>query len=173
MYFTEQMMKDSIQTILDNTPSISAGFTPGTSLVSHISYKLSTLLLSELEQLIKQNSDLNIASWRALRGLATFNSASQKELVKFANVDQGQMSRALTFLEKKGFVQSQRSEQDKRSWCFSITDAGLEYHQQLSLLIDNFHQQLTDSLSESELETYIRLSAKVAKVVPNLNSQHK
>ncbi|MEO9275202.1 MarR family transcriptional regulator [Marinomonas sp. 5E14-1] len=161
------MMNKPTQQILDDLPSIGGGYTPGTSLVTHISYKLSSLLLLELESLIKNNSSLNLASWRALRGLSTIESSSQKELVQFANVDQGQMSRALTDLEKKGFVISQRSKEDKRSWRFSITEEGQLYHTQLSPIVDSFHQELTNSLTASELETYVQLSAKVAAIVVN------
>lgn len=167
---TVNSMNKSIQTILQNTPSIGRGYTAGTSIVNHVSYKLSSLLLLELEGLIKNNSDLNLASWRALRGLSTFGSASQKELVKFANLDQGQMSRALTDLEKKGFVTSQRSLEDKRSWRFSITEDGLAYHEQLSPMIDTFHQGITNTLTESELETFVHLSAKVANRVKENDS---
>ena len=155
-------MNELTKEILKNTPAIGSGYTEGTSLVAHISYKLSGLLLIELERLIKDNSDLNLASWRALRGLSKIDSSSQKDLVKFANLDQGQMSRALTHLESKGFVTSKRSEEDKRSRHFSITDEGKSYHQQLSPVIDSFHQTLTDALTESELETFVQLSAKVA-----------
>jgi len=161
------MMNKSTQQVLESLPSIGGGYTPGTSLATHVSYKLSSLLLLELESLIKNNSNLNLASWRALRGLSTIESSSQKELVQFANVDQGQMSRALTDLEKKGLVISQRSKEDKRSWRFSITEEGQSYHATLSPIVDSFHQELTNSLTESELETYVRLSAKVAAIVVN------
>jgi DNA-binding MarR family transcriptional regulator len=160
-------MKKSIQDILESTPSIGGGYTTGTSLVTHVSHKLSNLFLLELERLIKNNSTLNLASWRALRGLSTIDCSSQKGLIQFANLDQGQMSRALTDLEKKGFVTSQRSQQDKRSWSFSITKEGLSYHDKLSPLIDRFHQELTVALTESEIETFVSLSAKVAKAIKN------
>lgn len=166
-------MNESIQQILEDTPSLSTGFTAGTSLVTHVSHKLSSLLLLELEFLIKNNSELNLASWRALRRVSTFENPSQKELVKFANVDQGQMSRALSDLEKKGFVISQQLEQDKRKRRFSITDSGKSYHQQLNLIIDDFHQELTSSLTESELETFIKLSANVAKTVTLKQAQNE
>ncbi|WOD08604.1 hypothetical protein [Marinomonas sp. GJ51-6] len=86
-------MNESIQSILQNTPSIGKGYTPGTSLATHVSYKLTNLFLVEIERLIKDNSDLNLASWRALRGLSTLDISSQKELVKYSSFDQGQMSR--------------------------------------------------------------------------------
>ncbi|MGX9416651.1 MarR family winged helix-turn-helix transcriptional regulator [Vibrio sp. WJH972] len=158
-------MNESTKHILQETPSIGEGYTSGSSIVAHVSRKLSSLLLVELERVIKENSSLNLASWRALRGLSEIDSSSQKELVKFANIDQGQMSRALTDLEKKGFVSLQRSKEDKRSWRFSITTEGKSYYQQLSPLVDNFHQELTDSLTDSELETFVRLSARVADIV--------
>ncbi|TCS38802.1 MarR family winged helix-turn-helix transcriptional regulator [Reinekea marinisedimentorum] len=166
-------MNTSIQDILEKTPSIGRGHTPGTSVVTHVTNKLSNLLLSELECLIKNNSDLNLASWRALRGLSTFGSSSQKELVIFANVDQGQMSRALSDLEKKGFVTSQRSVHDKRTWSFSITKRGISYHKKLSVIIDNFHDELTAALTESELETFVSLSAKVAKAATKNHSNNE
>jgi len=162
-------MSKATKQIIESTVSIGAGFTEGTSIVTHITAKLSNLLLLELERLLKSNSELNLASWRALRGLTHFENASQKELVQFANVDQGQMSRALTFLEKKGFVRSQRSTKDKRSWCFSITQAGLTYHSTLSPIVDNFHQNITEALTEEELATFVRLSAKVANCVTEHN----
>lgn len=166
-------MNESIQSILQNTPSIGKGYTPGTSLATHVSYKLTNLFLVEIERLIKDNSDLNLASWRALRGLSTLDISSQKELVKYSSFDQGQMSRALTSLEKQGFVSSQRSQEDRRSWHFAITAEGRAYHEKLSPLIDNFHQTLISALTEEELETFVRLNAKIATAITTQLSDNK
>jgi len=166
-------MKDSQQDLLASTLSVSNGYTPGTSLATHVSHKLSSLVLLEIERLIKGNSDLNLASWRALRGLSMIEGSSQKELIKFANFDQGQMSRALSDLEKKGYVKSERSKQDKRSWHFSITESGQLAHDQLSPIIDEFHQVLTDALTDAELETFVKLSEKVSTAVTKQYSTDK
>ncbi|MGO3344493.1 MAG: MarR family winged helix-turn-helix transcriptional regulator [Marinomonas sp.] len=155
----------SIQELFSQTPFIRDSHTPGTSLVLHVSNRLSYLLVVEIERLLKDNSCLNLASWRALRGLSEIGSSSQKELVKFANIDQGQISRALNDLEKKGFVSAQPSERDRRIRIFSITTQGESYREKLSPIIDGFHQKLNQALTDEELESFLTASAKIAAIV--------
>lgn len=144
---------------------ITSGLTPGTSLAMHISQRLAKLTIAEFERLIKENSELTLASWRVLLALHNMSRASQKEVIQFCGLDQGQVSRALRFLEEKNYVNNDESPKDRRSRVFSLTQEGIEYREQLQPKIDQFHQQLTNALTEEELKVYSVITCKLAKAV--------
>ena len=146
---------------LDN-PLISDGFTPGTSVAMHLNQRLAKLIMSEFERLIKEISELTLASWRVLLALHQMGSSSQKVIVEFCYLDQGQVSRALRFLEEKKFVFSGESEQDRRSRLFSLTSEGQAYRKNLQPKIDAFHQRLNDALTEEEIKIYSVITSKIA-----------
>ena len=149
---------------LDN-PLIFDGHTPGTSVAMHLNQRLAKLVLSEFERLIKDSSELTLASWRVLLALHQMGSSSQKVIVNFCHLDQGQVSRALKHLEDKKFVLSEKLEGDRRSRSFSLTPEGDTYRKNLQPKIDEFHQCLTDSITEEELKSYTAITSKIADAV--------
>jgi DNA-binding MarR family transcriptional regulator len=153
-------MKNQNSTGAENP--LKEGFTDGTCLSMHINQRLSRLLLNQLETLIKDNSSLNLVSWRALLCLSQLGGSPQKAMIDFARVDQAQMSRALTSLEKSGYVQSAQSSSDRRSRVFTITQTGESYRKLLSPKIDAFHQSITTALTPEENALYQKLSLKIA-----------
>jgi DNA-binding MarR family transcriptional regulator len=157
---------NDLNTSLDN-PLIGNSVTPGTSVAMHVSQRLAKLTISEFERLIKENSELTLASWRVLLALHQMGSSSQKEVVQFCYLDQGQVSRALRFLEDKHFVSSGESLQDRRSRVFSITPEGEVYRQNLQPKIDEFHQRLTNALTEEEIQIYSAIALKIADAAMN------
>lgn len=148
-------------------PLISNGVTPGTSIAMHVSQRLAKLTMSEFDRLIKENSELTLASWRVLLALHLMGRSSQKEVVQFCYLDQGQVSRALKVLEDKNFVISGESSQDRRSRVFSITQEGESYRNNLQPKIDEFHQRLTNALTEEEIQTYSAIACKIADAAMN------
>jgi DNA-binding MarR family transcriptional regulator len=150
-----------LKTLLENQ-QIGSGYTPGTSVALHVNHRLAKLTLSEFEGLIKNNSDLTLASWRVLVALHQMGRSSQKLVVEFCRLDQGQVSRALRFLEGKDFVRSGESDLDRRSRVFSITPLGEEYRQGFQPIVDEFHERMSASLTDEELQLYINISTKIA-----------
>lgn len=152
---------DKLKSIEEN-PLIGSSFTPGTSVAMHVNHSLAKLTMSVLENLIKDNSELTLAVWRVLLTLHLMGTSSQKDIVQFSWLDQAQASRALKLLKEKGLVRSEESSQDKRSRLFSITENGEKYRQTLQPIVDEFHQRLTDCLTEEEIQLYISINAKIA-----------
>ncbi|TBR41973.1 MarR family transcriptional regulator [Marinomonas agarivorans] len=137
-------------------------YTPNTSLAVQVNHRLAKLTFSELEKVIKENSELNIAKWRVLVVLHHIGSCSQKSIVESSKLDQAQISRALKVLENENFVHSHPSLRDKRSRVFSITSKGNECRAALQSKVDKYHQRITDCLTEEELQLYVSLSTKIA-----------
>jgi len=155
----------TVDEIFSEAPLFKDTYTKGTSLVMHVSHKLSHLITVEIDRLIKENSTLNLSRWRTLRMLSELGTSSQKELVKAANIDQGQVSRALTYLENESYVTSASSERDKRIRLFSITEQGEAYRAELSPIIDGFHQKLDNQLSAQELDTFLKACTNIVKSI--------
>lgn len=82
--------------------------------------------LSRLSETEDWTGDLNPAQMSALRYLARANrfSRAPSQVASFAGSTRGTMSQTLRALERKGLVTEARSERDKRSIAYQVTEAG-------------------------------------------------
>ena len=71
---------------------------------------------------------LTTAQWRIISILANHPSLLATEISRISMLDEVAVSRALSVLARRGFIQKQRNRQDKRAREVSLTPAGWRYY---------------------------------------------
>lgn len=132
----------------------------------------------ELEKSIgfKINQTANKINNKYIQLLQTFNIAPEQratlEIIKYqenvnqtkiANIlgkDKTTISRTLSTLEKKGFIQ--KKQLDKRTNLIKLTDLGNEILNKSSNLVKEFRDSLFNNLEKNEITLLLNLLEKVA-----------
>lgn len=136
----------------------------GASSVAVTAYRLSQLLRSELEGALAVQGELSLIEWRICLGLSEASTVSQKELVQFTRMQQAQVSRALVLLEERSLIVSTSSKQDRRSKLYSLTELGSKYLKRNLPIVLEFCETIDAALSPPEIELYMQLSERIARV---------
>ncbi|GAA3677845.1 MULTISPECIES: MarR family winged helix-turn-helix transcriptional regulator [Acetobacter] len=93
---------------------------------------------------------------------------SQKELAKWAKVEQPTMAQMLSRMERDGLVQRVPDPQDKRSSLISLTDATLEKLPAGRAILRQGNAEMTKGLSEKEVEMLVSLLRRVLENVESM-----
>lgn len=133
-----------------------------TSPAAMAAHRLSRLLLSEMDNLLKSNSELSLAGWRVISRIGELGKVSQKELVEYSWIEQAQVSRALSVLEKRGYLTYVSSEKDRRIKLYSLTREGEEYRKNLAPIIAGHHKQITEALTTDEMTSFLDMCERIA-----------
>lgn len=110
-------------------------------------------------------SELTAAQWTCLRFFARANGSSRtpSAFASFQSTTRGTASQIIKSLERSGLLRRTRSERDRRSVCFDLTDAG-----RAMLAQDPLHdlkdviERLEGAESERFLTTLSRMSSALA-----------
>jgi len=151
-----------------NETAMSSGFLdlefvpPGASIISMATHRLSRLLRSELGELLNQQAGIGLPGWRIYVGLASCGEITQKELVDFTKIEQGQISRSLAFMEGDGLIASRRCDDDKRSRRFSLTAKGRGEFERLLPSVTVYCDAVDQALSEDELKLFLSMAERIA-----------
>lgn len=81
---------------------------------------------------------------------------SQKELSYWFSLDISNITRNIMYLEKIGYIQRERCENDKRSWQLYPTEKALQQYTQVVNIFDETTEQLTTGLSAEEKKILIK-----------------
>jgi len=135
---------------------------PGASIVSMATHRLSRLLRSELGELLNQQSEIGLPGWRICIGLASRGEITQKELVDYTKIEQGQISRSLAYLEDAGLIASRRCDEDRRSRRFSLTAKGQDEIQRLLPSVTVYCDAVDQALTEEELKLFLSMAERIA-----------
>ncbi|MBF0875778.1 MarR family transcriptional regulator [Gluconobacter cerevisiae] len=93
---------------------------------------------------------------------------SQKELAKWAKVEQPTMAQMLSRMERDGLVQRAPDPEDKRSSLISLTDATLEKLPAGRAILRQGNSDMTKGLTEDEIETLVSLLRRVLENVDSM-----
>jgi len=108
--------------------------------------------------------DINPTQWTALSYLARANkfSRSPSQVSDFMSATRGTVSQTLKTLARKGLISKVRSDQDKRSISYSITEAGISIVQKNTMLKDSLSTWSEEDLSSfrSAMEKLVRSTLK-------------
>lgn len=88
---------------------------------------------------------------------------SQEMLSSILLIDKATTARAISKLEKEGYVFRQVDPNDKRSYRVFITDKAKEFKPILKNILDNWSHQLANNFSEEEKEQLLDLLSKMSK----------
>ncbi|GBR00662.1 MarR family transcriptional regulator [Gluconacetobacter liquefaciens] len=93
---------------------------------------------------------------------------SQKELAKWAKVEQPTMAQMLSRMERDGLVQRMPDPEDKRSSLISLTEATLEKLPAGRTILRQGNSEMTKGLTEDEIETLVSLLRRVLENVDSM-----
>ncbi|MDU9004355.1 MarR family winged helix-turn-helix transcriptional regulator [Sedimentitalea todarodis] len=121
---------------------------------------------ADINDILGRHSTLSLPEWRILSALSDSpEPVSQKELVERIGFAQGQTSRALDALESEGLIVSRQSTTDRRSWHYSICDAGIAWVETLLPYMEERRGALESVLTKSEIANFETAAAKLMKIL--------
>ncbi|OUI93850.1 MarR family transcriptional regulator [Acetobacter persici] len=103
-----------------------------------------------------------------LTALKDRTALSQKELAKWAKVEQPTMAQMLSRMERDGLVHRAPDPEDKRSSLISLTDATLEKLPAGRAVLRQGNSEMTKGLTEEEVEMLVSLLRRVLKNVDSM-----
>ncbi|MEJ2296910.1 MAG: MarR family transcriptional regulator [Woeseiaceae bacterium] len=95
---------------------------------------------------------VSIPEWRVIAILGRFPGLSAVEVAERTMMDKVAVSRAVTKLIKKGRIDRQFADADKRRSILNLTDEGKKLHDEIAELALGFESDLLAGLSPEELE---------------------
>jgi len=134
----------------------------GASLLAVTVFRLSRMLKSDVTRTVSKEPGVGLVSWRVFMGLSMAPEATQKELVTFSRIEQGQLSRVLKDMETRGLITSRPSDQDKRARVFALTQAGRKKHHDMLPRMISLADTIDAALSPEEQETFLDMCARIA-----------
>jgi len=105
--------------------------------------------------------DLSVSEWRTMAVLGLYGVLSATEIVERSSIDKVNVSRAIKGLQKRGYLKRDIDGDDKRKAVLRLTAEGRQTYTSLIPMLKAIEGQLLDGLSEEEIDTLIRLMAKV------------
>jgi len=125
---------------------------------------LSRVLTRSAVQFAKAEYGLSQVEWLAVTLLGAFEPVSIGELAYHAMLDAGQMSRTVSGLVERGFVERRRGEEDSRETVLTLTGEGEGMRRLLADAAAARNRHVVGDLPESELAVvYARLDGFIAR----------
>ncbi|WP_136657617.1 MarR family transcriptional regulator [Nitratireductor sp. XY-223] len=142
------------------------------SLIAVATHRLSRLLRAQLGKVLAQCGGMSIAEWRILAGLDQQDGITQKHLIEFTKIEQGQLSRALAAMEERKLISSTRSDEDRRARIFSMTDKGRIFFEQILPSVTAHNRALDAAFSREEKALFLEMVARLAETSQQSLEEH-
>lgn len=107
--------------------------------------------------------DISVAEWRVLANLGHLEPQSAHQISAYAVLDKVQVSRAVSRLENKGWVERQNDTQDKRRNLLKLTQKGRQVFGALGKRARTFEDDVCASLSVEEYAALDRILHKLRR----------
>lgn len=129
--------------------------------------------LKELEDNLFAEFDLSAQQYNALRVLRSVapESISTSALGGMLVTRAPDMTRLLDKLERRGLIQRERREENRRIVLVAITPTGLDLLKQLAEPVKQCHEMQLGHLNEKELKQLTQLLAKARKEPTSIRSE--
>lgn len=105
--------------------------------------------------------DVTPEQWVMLDNLSKNNGQSQTELANKSFKDAPTTSRILDLLEKKGYIERQRFENDRRRYKIFLTNDGKKIIRKLQPLVNELRLQGWKDLTEEDYQSFLRIINQV------------
>ena len=113
---------------------------------------LSNTISTTVARAYDKRFNVSIPEWRVIAILGRFPGLSAVEVAERTMMDKVAVSRAVTKLIKKGRVDRQFADADKRRSILNLSEDGRKLHDEIAELALGFERDLLEGLSEDELE---------------------
>ncbi len=87
---------------------------------------------------------------------------SQKTMSEHLGLNKGAVTRSMKKLEKEGYIERKRSDEDNRKFCISLTEKALELQKELHEIRKRWTRILGEGFSESEKSMAVEIMEKMA-----------
>lgn len=108
---------------------------------------------------------LTLVEWRTLAAIRYLERPSLRHLARTTQQDEGQLSRYVTGLIKRGFLAKNVSEQDQRVVELSLTEKGEALHKDVMLFAWKLNQDMFVDFNETEQQQLFALLDKLFNAV--------
>ena len=143
---------------LENANLLNLNDVPGTANILSVAVqRASRLLKADLHKVLLSNSDLGLVDFRVLRYLDKVGAAAQKELVQGTLMEQAQVSRSLSSLEKRNMIKSGIFPNDRRVRLFSMLPRGRAAFEAVHPKVAQHNRGLTEHLSDDVQSQVLRI----------------
>lgn len=118
-----------------------------------LTYRLARLqnrLNAQAIALLRAHSNLSLTEWRIISMLNLMGATTATVISKEADMDKGQISRALKPLVDRGLLREESNPKDHRQTILHLTAEGENSFAQTVQMMKGRQKQLTDGFSEEE-----------------------
>ena len=112
--------------------------------------QLSNQLNRQSVRILSKHSKLRLPEWRCLTVIVVHGELKIGKIADTLSSDFGQVSRAVTALEKMDYVVTERDKKDKRRVKVKVTAKGLEEFEKIMPILNNRQKLLHNSLEAGE-----------------------
>ena len=123
--------------------------------------KINHSLMHDCADRIFAAHDISFVQWIALKKLRDGSALTASDLCREMRHDNGALTRLLDQLEERGYVERQRSKQDRRVVDLQITEAGLLKVEELTPLVVENLNTILDPFSTEEFSQLTGLLNKL------------
>jgi DNA-binding MarR family transcriptional regulator len=120
-------------------------------------YRLSVLsntISTTVAHAYAERFDVSIPEWRVIAILGRFAGLSAVEVAERTMLDKVAVSRAVTKLIKKGRIDREFADADKRRSILNLSEDGKRLHDDIAALALAFERDLLEGLSDDELAQF-------------------
>ncbi|RVU85629.1 MarR family transcriptional regulator [Leucothrix sargassi] len=104
---------------------------------------------------------LSVNEWRVMVVLNEHKYVTAKDVVKYSSITKVNVSRGVSDLEKRGYIERHADPIDRRAVLLCLTAKGKKAMAQLVPRVLEVERQALEGLTESERDTLVRLMEKV------------
>ena len=149
---------------LSDWQSFSGVVYPDVASVLHVAAtRLNRVLRDEMARELRKHRGLKLPEWRVLILLNTLGWTPQKQLVEAVDMEQAQVSRALSAMQEDGLVASRRGVTDKRVWQFNLTEEGRALYARVRPHMIARRDDLDRVLSDTERAQFINFVERISE----------
>lgn len=88
---------------------------------------------------------------------------TQDEISSYFGIDKGSISKTVTSLESKGYIEKKVNQDNKRSNLVYITKKGIETFTETKKLLDDWHKNILNNISSDEIKILTKTLDKMAR----------
>ena len=120
-----------------------------------------------------QRPTLTTAQWRIISILANHPSLLATEISRISMLDEVAVSRALSVLARRGFVERKRNRQDKRAREVSLTTSGWRYYAAIMPRMREQNEIIRELFSQPELTVLYGALDRIDGLFKELSAQRR
>jgi DNA-binding MarR family transcriptional regulator len=114
---------------------------------------------------LTEEFSITLSEWRVLGNIRTLAPVTLSDVSRAMLIDKGQLSRTVSALVARGWLQSQASKLDRRTAHVSLTPSGLREHDRILAFAVERNQSVLDVLEPDEQRALLRTLAKLERFV--------